>query len=138
MFEKLDHIGVAVRSIDESLSVYRDVFGMKHEKTEEVPDQKVKVAFLDVGGVHVELIEPTSEDSPVAKHLAARGEGLHHLAFRVVDIEDAIGKIGSADMRMIDSTPRTGAGGKKIAFVHPRSSGGVLTELVQLTGSTEK
>lgn len=132
MIEKLDHIGVAVNSIDEALPIFRDALGMKYLKTEEIPSQKVRVAFLDAGGVHVELVEPASPDAAIAKHIEARGTGLHHLAWRVADIDGALASLKSKGIRLIDENPRLGAGGKRIAFVHPKSASGVLTELVQL------
>ena len=132
MLEKLDHIGIAVNSIDEALPVFRDALGMKYLKTEEIPTQKVRVAFLDAGGTHVELVEPTSPDAAVAKHIEARGPGLHHLAWRVADVEKALSLLKAKGVRLIDEKPRPGAGGKTIAFVHPKSASGVLTELVQL------
>ena len=132
MIEKLDHIGVAVNSIDEALPVFRDALGMKYLKTEDIPSQKVRVAFLDAGGTHVELVEATSPDAAIAKHIEARGPGLHHLAWRVADVEKALSILKAKGVRLIDEKPRTGAGGKTIAFVHPKSASGVLTELVQL------
>jgi methylmalonyl-CoA/ethylmalonyl-CoA epimerase len=131
MLEKLDHIGVAVESIEEYIPLYRDVLGMKFVKTEEIADQKVRVAFFEVGATHIELIEPTSEDAAIAAHLKKRGPGMHHLAYRVQDIEAALGKLKEQGLRLIDAEPRIGAGGKRIAFIHPKSTGGILTELVE-------
>lgn len=132
MLKGLDHIGVAVNSIDESLPFYRDVLGMEYLKTEEITDQSVRVAFLDVGGVHVELVEPTSPDGAIAKHLEKRGPGLHHLAYVVEDCAAALEELKAKGVKLIDELPRVGAGGKLIAFVHPKATGGVLTEIVEI------
>jgi methylmalonyl-CoA/ethylmalonyl-CoA epimerase len=134
MFTKINHIGVAVSSIEESLPFYRDALGMTFSGTEEVPSQKVKVAFLAIGESKIELLEPTSPDSPVAKFLEKNGPGVHHVAYGVADIEAAIAALTAAGTRMIDSVPRPGAHGARIAFIHPKSSGGVLTELCQSGG----
>lgn len=128
---KLDHIGIAVKNLDETLSFYRDVLGLECQGTEVVEEQKVKVAFLPVGDTEVELLESTSEDGPIAKFIEKNGEGMQHMAFKVDDIEEAIEYMKSKGMRMIDETPRYGAGGAKIAFVHPKSSHRVLVELSQ-------
>jgi len=131
MLTKINHIGVAVASIEEALPFYRDALGMVLGGTEEVPSQLVKVAFLSVGESKIELLEPTSAESPVAKFLEKNGPGTHHVAYEVADIEAAIATLLAQGTRMIDQTPRLGAHGAKIAFVHPKSSGGVLTELCQ-------
>lgn len=131
MLSKINHIGVAVSSIEEALPFYRDSLGMTFSGTEEVPSQLVKVAFLGVGESKIELLEPTSPESPVAKFLEKNGPGVHHLAYGVEDIEAAIAKLVSQGTRMIDSVPRNGAHGARIAFIHPKSSGGVLTELCE-------
>jgi len=131
MLTKINHIGVAVSSIEEALPFYRDSLGMTFSGTEEVPSQLVKVAFLSVGESKIELLEPTSPESPVAKFLEKNGPGVHHLAYGVEDIEAAIAKLVSKGTRMIDSVPRNGAHGARIAFIHPKSSGGVLTELCE-------
>ena len=131
MLTKINHIGVAVSSIEEALPFYRDSLGMTFSDTEEVPSQLVKVAFLSVGESKIELLEPTSPESPVAKFLEKNGPGVHHLAYGVEDIEAAIAKLVSKGTRMIDSVPRNGAHGARIAFIHPKSSGGVLTELCE-------
>lgn len=126
---KLDHVGIAVKNLDETLSFYRDVLGLEVEGTEVVEEQKVKVAFLPVGDTEVELLESTSEDGPIARFIEKNGEGVQHLAFRVDNIEEAIAYMKEKGMRMIDEKPRYGAGGAKIAFVHPKSSHRVLVEL---------
>jgi methylmalonyl-CoA/ethylmalonyl-CoA epimerase len=133
MLSKINHIGVAVRSLEESIPFYRVALGMALHGTEEVPDQKVKVAFLSVGESKIELLEPTSPESPVAKFLEKNGPGVHHVAYGVPDIEAAIARLIEGGTRMIDAAPRKGAHGAKIAFIHPKSSGGVLTELCQST-----
>lgn len=134
MFTKINHIGVAVSSIEESLPFYRDALGMTFSGTEEVPSQMVKVAFLTIGESKIELLEPTSPESPVAKFLEKNGPGVHHVAYGVADIEAAIASLTAAGTRMIDAVPRPGAHGARIAFIHPKSSGGVLTELCQSDG----
>jgi methylmalonyl-CoA/ethylmalonyl-CoA epimerase len=126
---KVDHIGIAVENLDETLKFYRDALGLELEGIEVVEDQKVKTAFLPVGDTEVELLEATSDESPIAKFIAKNKEGLHHLAFRVDNIEEAIEQMKAKGMRMIDEEPRYGAGGAKIAFVHPKSSHRVLVEL---------
>lgn len=128
---KINHIGIAVQSIDATLPFYRDQLGMAYLGSEEVPEQKVRVAMLSIGESKIELLEPTSADSPVAKFLEKSGQGIHHIAYEVADIEAAIAKMISEGARMIDEKPRFGAHGTLIAFVHPKSSQGVLTELCQ-------
>ena len=129
--DKLDHIGIAVKSIEENLKYYRDVLGMKYLGEEEVTEQKVRVAFLKLGESRIELLEPTSSDSPVAKFLEKRGAGIHHIAILVDDIEAALSSHRKAGARLIDETPRIGAHNMLIAFIHPKSTGGVLLELCQ-------
>ncbi|HCL79985.1 MAG TPA: methylmalonyl-CoA epimerase [Synergistaceae bacterium] len=125
----VDHIGIAVKSIDEALAFWQDSLGIRCTGVEDVAEQKVKTAFLPVGATEVELLEPTSEESPVAKFIEKRGEGIHHLAIRVENLEAALAEMKAKGIRLIDETPRYGAGGAKIAFVHPKSTGGVLLEL---------
>lgn len=131
MTKKINHIGVAVRSIDAATPFYRDVLGMVFEGTEVVAEQKVKVAFFSVGESRIELLEPTADDSPVAKFLEKNGEGTHHVAYEVDDLVATLEKLKAAGVRLIDEVPRCGAHGTKIAFLHPKASGGVLTELCQ-------
>ncbi len=131
MLEKINHIGIAVRSLDEALPFYRDNLGMAFKGIEEVAEQKVKVAMFQVGESKIELLEPTDPESPIAKFLEKNGPGIHHLAYEVADIEEAIAHLEREGARMIDRVPRSGAHGTRIAFVHPKSSGGVLTELCQ-------
>ena len=131
MVLKLDHIGIAVSNMEESLKIYTDILGMKLQGTETVEEQKVKVAFLPVGDTEVELLESTSDDGPVAKFIESRGQGIQHLAFKVDDIEKALEMLKEKGVRLIDEEPRYGAGGAKIAFLHPKSTNGVLIELCQ-------
>src|ERR1700730_14060650 len=128
---KIDHIGIATRQIGESLSLWVDSLGLMVESTEEVPEQGVRVAMLPIGETRVELLEPLSIDSPVGRFLEKRGPGIHHVAIRVADIRAQLGKLKASGARMIDETPRVGAGGCLVAVVHPSSTGGVLLELVQ-------
>lgn len=131
MLSKINHIGIAVHSLEETLPFYENNLGMALKGIETVAEQKVKVAMLEIGQSKIELLEPTSSDSPVAKFLEKNGPGIHHLAYEVEDIDAAIGKLVAEGTRMIDAAPRNGAHGTKIAFVHPKSSGGVLTEICQ-------
>ncbi|MFA5699909.1 MAG: methylmalonyl-CoA epimerase [Desulfuromonas sp.] len=131
MLTRIDHIGIAVSSIEESLPYYRDQLHMQYMGTEEVAEQKVKVAFLQIGESSIELLEPTSEDSPVAKFLQKNGPGIHHIAYAVEDIASTLKSLAAQGVRLIDTQPRNGAHGAKIAFIHPKSSAGVLTELCQ-------
>jgi methylmalonyl-CoA/ethylmalonyl-CoA epimerase len=131
---KINHIGIAVHNIEESIPFYRDALGMHFEGTEEVAEQKVRVAFLAVGQSRIELLEPTAPDSPVAKFLEKNGPGVHHIAYEVADLAAALADLGDAGVRLIDQAPRRGAHGTAIAFLHPKSSGGVLTELCQTEG----
>ena len=128
---KVDHIGVATRSIEESLKFWRDALGLEVKHTETVEEQGVHVAMLPVGEPRVELLEPTGPASPVAKFLEKRGPGIHHVAVRVEDIRESLARLKAVGARLIDEEPRAGAGGCLVAFVHPSSSGGVLLELVE-------
>lgn len=130
MIKKIDHVGIAVRSLDEAIKVWEGL-GLKVEEIEEVPDQKVRTAIIHVGESRIELLEPTAEDSPIAKFIAKRGEGIHHIALGVDDIEGHLEKLKESGYRLIDEKPRIGAGGAKIAFVHPKAVTGVLLELCQ-------
>ena len=125
----IDHIGIAVKSIDESLKFWEDTLGIKCHGVKEVAEQKVKTAFLPVEDTEIELLEGTSEESPVAKFIAAKGEGIHHLAIRVDNLEEALAELKAKGVRLIDEKPRCGAGGAKIAFLHPKATGGILLEL---------
>jgi len=126
--QQIDHLGIAVRSIDETLSYYKNALGIHCERIEEVASQKVRTAFLTVGNVHLELLEPTSEDGPIAKFLADKGEGLHHIAFRTNDIVGQLAQAKENGVRLLHEVPFDGAGGMLVAFLHPKSSHGVLTE----------
>lgn len=126
----VDHIGIAVRSIADRRDFYEHLLGAEFETIEEVPTQKVRVAFFKVGEIRLELLEPTDSTSTIAAFLEKRGEGLHHLAYRVDDIEQRLAELKARDVRLIDEAPRSGAHGTRIAFLHPKVSGGVLTELV--------
>jgi methylmalonyl-CoA epimerase len=130
---KIEHIGIATRSIEEALGFWRDALGLEVGHTETVEGQGVHVAMLPAGGPSVELLEPTGPDSPVARFLEKRGPGIHHIAFRVADIRAALARLKAAGARLIDEEPRAGAGGCLVAFVHPATAGGVLLELVQHT-----
>lgn len=131
MLTKINHIGIAVKSLDESIPFYRDNLGMAFDGIEVVAEQKVRVAMMQIGESKIELLEPTSEDSPVAKYIEKNGAGIHHIAYEVDDVEAAIARLLGDNVRMIDEQPRHGAHGTRIAFIHPKSSLGVLTELCQ-------
>jgi len=128
MIQKIDHLGIAVRSLDETIPYYEKALGLKCEHVEEVASQKVKTAFFHCGEVHIELLEPTAEDSPVAKFLEKNGEGIHHIAFGTTDIKDQLGQAANAGVRLIHETPIEGANNKLVAFLHPKNTHGVLTE----------
>lgn len=132
MVKKINHIGVAVESIEASAPLYRDVYGMQDEGIEVVEEQKVKVAFFSVGESRIELLEPTSPDSPVARFLEKNGPGVHHIAYEVADVRAELLRLKEQGIRLIDDVPRCGAHHTQIAFLHPKSSGGVLTEFCQL------
>ena len=129
--ERLDHVGIAVRSLDKALRPYVDGLGLSVDGTEEVAGERVRVAFLPVGETRIELLEPTAEDSPIARFIQRRGEGIHHLCFQVADLEAALERLKKAGVPLVDESPRAGAGGSRIAFVHPRGTGGVLIELTE-------
>ncbi|MCD6494004.1 MAG: methylmalonyl-CoA epimerase [Archaeoglobaceae archaeon] len=130
MFKKIDHIGIAVSNLDEAMELYKKL-GFEVKEVEEVAEQKVKVAMLPVGESKIELLEATSEDSAIAKFIEKRGEGIHHIAINVEDIEKALENAKNEGLKLIDEKPRVGAGGKKVAFVHPKSTKGVLLEFVE-------
>jgi methylmalonyl-CoA epimerase len=131
MLSAIDHVGIAVEDIEAALALYRDSFGMALVHRETVTDQGVEAALLDVGQSHVELLQPLAADTAVGKFLARRGAGLHHVAYRVQSIEDTLAALANAGMRLIDERPRTGIRGSRVAFIHPSSTGGVLTEIVE-------
>lgn len=127
----IEHIGIAVKNLEESIKFYEDVLGFKCYGIEEVKDQKVKTAFFMVGQTKIELLESTDPEGPIGKFIEKKGEGMHHMAFAVEDIENALKEVESKDVRLIDQTPRMGAEGMTIAFLHPKSTVGVLTEFCE-------
>ena len=127
----IEHLGVAVKSLDEAIPYWENVLGLKCYAIEEVADQKVRTAFFMLGQTKIELLEPTSEDSTIAKFIEKRGQGVHHVAFAVEGIEGALAEAESKEVALIDKTPRKGAEGLTIAFLHPKSTQGVLTELCE-------
>ena len=129
--EKIAHIGIAVESIEKWVGYYKDVLGLKYNGAVEVSGQKVRVAFFEIGDSKIELVEPTADDSPIAHFLKKRGSGIHHIAIQVDDIEAALARHREAGARLIDNEPRIGAHNMKIAFIHPKASGGVLLELCE-------
>jgi methylmalonyl-CoA epimerase len=131
MFKKIDHLGIAVDNLEEAVHLYRDILGLEFAGEEVVAEQKVKTAFFPLGESSLELLEPTAPESPIAKFLAKRGPGIHHIALRVDDVVQSIAEMKAKGMRMIDEAPRSGAHGAKIAFIHPKSTPGVLLELCQ-------
>lgn len=128
---KIDHIGIATNQLEDGLAVWRDALGLQLDGTEEVAEQGVRIAMLQVGDTHIELLEALNPDSPVGKFLARRGPGIHHIAVEVPDIKAALAALKDKGARLIDETPRVGAGGCLVAFVHPSTTNGVLLELVQ-------
>ena len=128
MLTKIDHLGIAVRSLDESVAYYEKALGLRCEHREEVPSQKVRTAFFSVGETHLELLEPTSPESPIAKFLEKNGEGIHHVAFATTDIGAQLKDASAAGVKLIHEQPFEGAAGKLVAFLHPKFTHGVLTE----------
>jgi methylmalonyl-CoA epimerase len=126
---KLDHIGIAVKNMDEALAFYRETLGIDSVGTEVIEEQKVKVAFLPLGDTELELLESTAPDGPVAKFIEKRGEGIQHIALRVESIEEALAELKEKGFKLIDQEPRYGAGNAQIAFLHPKATGGILLEL---------
>jgi methylmalonyl-CoA/ethylmalonyl-CoA epimerase len=135
---ELNHIGIAVRSIEERLELWRNILGQQVVSIEEVPDQKVRVAMLESDGVKIELLEPTADDGPIARFIKKQGEGLHHLSFQVEDIAEKIEELKKKNVKLIDEVPRKGAHGSMIAFIHPTSTGSVLIELRQEEGNNKE
>lgn len=127
----IEHIGIAVKNLEESIKYYEDVLGLKCYAVEEVKDQKVKTAFFKVGQTKIELLESTDPDGPIGKHIEKRGEGIHHLAFHVNGIDNALKEAEEKGIRLIDTEPRKGTEGLNIAFLHPKSTNGVLTEFCE-------
>jgi methylmalonyl-CoA/ethylmalonyl-CoA epimerase len=131
VFQRIDHIGVAVADLDAALALHERTYGMPVAHRETVTEQGVEAVLLDVGENHVELLRPLADDTPVGRFLASRGPGLHHVAYRVDEIEAALARMRERGVRLIDEVPRIGLRGSRVAFVHPSASGGVLTELVE-------
>lgn len=127
----IEHIGIAVKNLDESIRFYEDVLGLTCYAVEEVKDQKVKTAFFKLGGTKIELLESTDPGGPIGKYIEKKGEGVHHLAFAVDGIENALVTLQEKGIQLVDQQPRKGAEGLDIAFLHPKSTGGVLTELCE-------
>ena len=131
MIKKIDHLGIAVKNLEESIKFYEEVFKLKCEGVETVADQKVKTAFFTIGDVHIELLEPMEEESAVGKFIAKNGEGIHHIAYEVDSVVGGLEHVKNKGVRLIDEKPRKGAHNKGIAFLHPKSTQGVLTEFCQ-------
>ena len=129
MLKNIDHIGIAVHSIDQARIFYEQALGLHCERIEDVPSQKVRTAFFPLGETHIELLEPTDDNSPIAKFLEKRGEGIHHIAYRSNDLAAQMEQVRSAGCKLINEKPVAGADGKQIAFLHPKSTHGVLTEI---------
>jgi methylmalonyl-CoA/ethylmalonyl-CoA epimerase len=127
----IDHVGIAVKSIDEAMKFWVDTLGLTLSHIEDVPEQKVRVAILKAGETTIELLEPTSPDSPIQRFIEKRGEGLHHLTLATDKVVERLGELRRANVALIDEQPRTGAGGAKVAFLHPKSAHGVLVELCE-------
>ena len=127
----IDHIGVAVKTIEQAGKFYTDILGLKIQEIENVADQKVNVAFIPITDSEVELLESTEPDGPVARYIDARGEGVQHVAFRVENIDEALAELKAKGVRLIDKEPRKGAGGARIAFIHPKETNGVLVEICE-------
>ena len=134
MFGRIDHIGVAVEDIDAAIALYRDSFEMELAHRETVESQGVEAVLLDVGDGHVELLAPLGPETPVGKYMAKNGAGLHHVAYAVDDIDVTLERLAAAGLALIDSEPRVGIRDSRVAFLHPRSTGGVLTEIVEPAG----
>ena len=135
MFDRIDHVGVAVEDLDAALALYEGSFEMELAHRETVESQGVEAVLLDVGDGHVELLRPLGEDTAVGKFLARKGPGLHHVAYAVGDIDSTLKKLAAAGLELIDSEPRVGIRDSRVAFLHPRSTGGVLTEIVEPAGN---
>jgi methylmalonyl-CoA/ethylmalonyl-CoA epimerase len=138
MKARLDHIGIAVANLDDALAFYRDALGFEIDPAEEVPSQRVRAHFIPLGDSALELLEATSEDSPIATYLSKRGPGLHHVTLEVEDITAALRELGARGVRLIDERPRPGAHGSLVAFIHPASAHGVLVELKQVPTKVTK
>ena len=131
MLDRIDHVGIAVADLDSAIALYEKTLGMPLVHREKVAEQGVEAVLLDVGDGHIELLEPLREDTPVGKFLAKKGPGLHHVAYAVADVSAALAELAEQGIELIDSEPRRGIRDSRVAFLHPRSTGGVLTEIVQ-------
>ncbi|KGR74667.1 methylmalonyl-CoA epimerase [Ureibacillus sinduriensis] len=136
--EKVDHIGIAVKDLDKQVTYYTETIGLKLLKIEEVPSQQVRVAFIDAGNVKLELLEPTSEESAIFKHIEKRGEGIQHVAFGVTGIRERMQELREKGVRILSDEPQPGAGGAEVAFLHPKDSFGVLYELCDKSGKGDE
>ncbi len=134
----IEHVAIAVKNLEESIKFYEDIFGLKCYKIEEIKDQKVKTAFFQIGETKIELLESTEEDSPVSKFIKKNGEGIHHIAFAVNELQNALDEAKAKGIELIDEKPRTGAEGLNISFLHPKSTHGVLIELCSHPEQNEK
>lgn len=134
MIQRIDHLGIAVKSLAQAIPFYESTYGLKCERREEVASQKVRIAFFKVGEVYLELLEPTSPDSPIAKFLETRGEGIHHVAFHTDDVVSQLAQAAQAGCKLIHEKPFEGGAGKSVAFLHPKSTLGVLTEFCSHAG----
>ena len=132
MIKKIDHIGIAVKNLDSQVKYYSEILGLECSGIEEVAEQKVRVAMFPVGEVRIELLEPSSPDSPIARFLEKKGEGIHHIAYQVSDLKGQLTRLEEKEIQLIDREPREGTGAHKIAFLHPKSTFGVLTEMCEL------
>ena len=137
MIKQIDHIGIAVKDLDKQIKIYSDILGIIPGKAEIIEEQKVTIAMFPVGDIRIELLQATSDDSPIAKFIKKRGEGVHHIAYRVEDIDDQLKKLKENNFVLIDEQPKIGAEGNLIAFVHPQSTSGVLTELCQVINKVD-
>ncbi|MFM9042618.1 MAG: methylmalonyl-CoA epimerase [bacterium] len=131
MLDRIDHVGIAVAYLDSAIALYEKTLGMPLVHREEVAEQGVEAVLLDVGDGHIELLKPLSEDTPVGKFLAKKGPGLHHVAYAVADVSAALAELAEQGIELIDNEPRRGIRDSRVAFLHPKSTGGVLTEIVQ-------
>jgi methylmalonyl-CoA/ethylmalonyl-CoA epimerase len=134
MFARIDHVGVAVEDLDASIALYENTYNMQLVHRETVTEQGVEAVLLDVGENHVELLAPLGPDTPVGKYLLKNGPGIHHVAYQVEDIDTVLSSLKTAGLRLIDETPRIGIRGSRVAFLHPKATGGVLTEIVEPAG----
>ncbi len=133
MIKEIDHIGIAVNNLEEAISIYADILGLEYKGTEKIEEQKIIFATILAGGVKIELLQPTHPDGPIGKFIKKKGEGMHHIAFMVENIDESLKELSAKGVNLIDEKARIGAGGAKIAFIHPKDMKGVLIELVERT-----